>query len=317
MDQIVGTSKIHTFRAYDNLGAEVTTLTDPVVKYRVNGGEKTTLSTPTISAYDSDMRDFLLTVPDTLAVNPYNTISISVTATEGTADLLIDVVPPPSLIATAVWEGTDGAAVVNDLTDVKAITDLLTLAAINAECDTALTDYDAPTKTEMDSAFTEIKGATWTTETLESIQATADLGATAIALGTAQDGITAIQAVTDTVAGEFDATNGLIGAISIGTSVGAEKVIPAAYYSLDASEKTITLSSPYDTVTVEQILSIFDLTTGSEIYNCLTPRKRRSFNTGDDAVGIDITVATGVITYIEDATGIADTDKIMIVVNTP
>ena len=42
---------------------------------------------------------------------------------------------------------------------------------VNAECDTALTDYDAPTKAEMDSAFTEIKGATWsgTTDTLESI----------------------------------------------------------------------------------------------------------------------------------------------------
>ena len=42
---------------------------------------------------------------------------------------------------------------------------------INAECDTALTDYDAPTKTEMDNAFTEIKGATWDagTDTLEDI----------------------------------------------------------------------------------------------------------------------------------------------------
>jgi hypothetical protein len=46
------------------------------------------------------------------------------------------------------------------------------LAAINAECDTALADYDAPTKAEMDSAFTEIKGTTWTgvTDTLEAIR---------------------------------------------------------------------------------------------------------------------------------------------------
>lgn len=46
------------------------------------------------------------------------------------------------------------------------------LASINAECDTALTDYDAPTKAEMDSAFTEIKGATWSslTDTLELIR---------------------------------------------------------------------------------------------------------------------------------------------------
>ena len=43
---------------------------------------------------------------------------------------------------------------------------------INAECDTALSDYDPPTKTEMDSAFTEIKGSTWSasTDTLEHIR---------------------------------------------------------------------------------------------------------------------------------------------------
>jgi hypothetical protein len=43
---------------------------------------------------------------------------------------------------------------------------------VNAEADTALTDYDAPTKTEMDTAFTEIKGATWAagTDTLEHIR---------------------------------------------------------------------------------------------------------------------------------------------------
>jgi hypothetical protein len=42
---------------------------------------------------------------------------------------------------------------------------------INAACDTALTDYDPPTATEMTSAFTEIKGATWdTTDTLEAIR---------------------------------------------------------------------------------------------------------------------------------------------------
>jgi len=45
-------------------------------------------------------------------------------------------------------------------------------AEVNAEADTALSDYDAPTKTEMDSAFTEIKGATWAsgTDTLEHIR---------------------------------------------------------------------------------------------------------------------------------------------------
>ena len=45
------------------------------------------------------------------------------------------------------------------------------LAAINAECDTALSDYDAPTKTEMDSAFSALSShgdSTWATSTLSA-----------------------------------------------------------------------------------------------------------------------------------------------------
>lgn len=43
---------------------------------------------------------------------------------------------------------------------------------VNAEADTALSDYDAPTNTEMVAAFTEIKGATWSSvnDTLEAIR---------------------------------------------------------------------------------------------------------------------------------------------------
>jgi len=177
-------------------------------------------------------------------------------------------------------------------TDITALNDLSA-----ADIGTALTTYTAPTKAELNLAVLPL--------------------ATASALTTAQGAITAIQAVTDTVGGEFDETNGLIGAISIGASVGAEKVIPAAYYTLDASELTITLATPYDSTTVEQILSIFNLTTGNEIYNCLNPRKRRSFL---QEAGIDISVGSGatggVITYIEDSV-MADTDKLMIIVNTP
>lgn len=48
----------------------------------------------------------------------------------------------------------------------------LSAAQVNTEADTALTDYDAPTNTEMVAAFTEIKGATWSsvTDTLEAIR---------------------------------------------------------------------------------------------------------------------------------------------------
>jgi hypothetical protein len=45
------------------------------------------------------------------------------------------------------------------------------LASINAQADTALSDYDPPTNTEMVAAFTEIKGASWaTTDSLEAIR---------------------------------------------------------------------------------------------------------------------------------------------------
>lgn len=44
-------------------------------------------------------------------------------------------------------------------------------AEVQSECADALNAYDPPTKTEMDAAFTEIKGATWSsTDTLEAIR---------------------------------------------------------------------------------------------------------------------------------------------------
>lgn len=53
----------------------------------------------------------------------------------------------------------------------------LSAADVNAQVDIALSDYDGPTKTEMDAAFTEIKGATWsgTTDTLEAIRDRGDV----------------------------------------------------------------------------------------------------------------------------------------------
>lgn len=51
----------------------------------------------------------------------------------------------------------------------------LSAAEVNAEVDTALSDYDGPTKTEMDSAFTEIKGATFSGAT-DSLEALRDRG---------------------------------------------------------------------------------------------------------------------------------------------
>lgn len=61
-------------------------------------------------------------------------------------------------------------------TNITGFNDL-SAAAVNAECDTALADYDAPTNTEMVAAFTEIKGAGFNTltDTLEAIRDRGDV----------------------------------------------------------------------------------------------------------------------------------------------
>lgn len=91
MYQIQGISKLHPFAVYSNMGVAATTLTTPVVKYRINGGTVTTLDDPTISAYSADMKTFLITIPAELAVNAYDSLEIYISATEGDAHLLIDV----------------------------------------------------------------------------------------------------------------------------------------------------------------------------------------------------------------------------------
>ena len=125
MDQIVGTTKKHPFVAYNAAGEEVTTLTNVVGYYSVNGEEAISFS-PSITSYDNNMNSFYLTLPDTLAVNAYDSVQISITATEGTSDILINIVPDPEMFATA----SDLASVAANLTEVKAITDQLTLQNI-------------------------------------------------------------------------------------------------------------------------------------------------------------------------------------------
>lgn len=101
----------------------------------------------------------------------------------------------------------------------------LSAADVNAQVDIALADYDGPTKTEMDAAFTEIKGATWSgiTDTLEAIRDNSgSLDAAGIRtavglasanldtqLGTIDSNVDAVKAKTDsltfTQAGNVDA----------------------------------------------------------------------------------------------------------------
>lgn len=116
-----------------------------------------------------------------------------------------------STVITAL--GLYGAALESTLSDVYAFTDA-TLTAVNGLNDISAADvltqvtsglntYDGPTKVEMDTAFTEIKGATWSslTDTLEAIRdrgdaawVTADVSglATAAALATVDTNVDAI-----------------------------------------------------------------------------------------------------------------------------
>lgn len=96
-----------------------------------------------------------------------------------------------------------------------------------------------------------------------------------------------------------------------------KKIVPSGSYVLSSVGRTITLLGEYSSASLEQIVSIYNLTKGCEIYNSLNPRKRRSFMTAPaDKIGTDISVVTGVISFIETAQ-MADDDKIMIVANLP
>jgi len=109
-----------------------------------------------------------------------------------------------SVVIRIVSTGWDIAERVDiDMVNVRsinagAITNGVQLGAqgeldVNAECDTALSDYDGPTNTEMVSAFTEIKGVTWAagTDTLEHIRdKQTDIETDTAEIGTAGAGLT-------------------------------------------------------------------------------------------------------------------------------
>jgi len=194
-----------------------------------------------------------------------------------------------------------------DLKIEAYITDIQTLAAIKTQVASALSDYDAPTKEELDSAVSPLATSAAITE-LNNLSSSDVITACGTALGT-YDAPT--KAEMDSA---FSTTYGLIGGISIGESVGTEHVIPPAYYQLDASENRITLLTPYDGVTVEQISLIYDLTLGAELYNCLNPRKHVSFDP-DSEMDMDIEIAAGVITFYDSLSSMADGDKIRIIAN--
>ena len=79
-------------------------------------------------------------------------------------------------------------------------------------------------------------------------------------------------------------------------------ILSNADYSFAASTKAITLASPFDVLTAEQILHIINLSTRSVIYDS----DRRTH---------PITVTTGVITHTYDSVGMTDSDVLQISVD--
>ena len=86
----------------------------------------------------------------------------TIPATIATVDTVVD--------GLATTLGTAGAG----LTDLGGFS-TAAKGEINAEADAALADYDAPTKAEMDDAFTAVKGATFDTST-DSLEALRNRG---------------------------------------------------------------------------------------------------------------------------------------------
>jgi len=154
------------------------------------------------------------------AIEANNLDHLCKTAT-GSADMTTEVVDN-SILSRIIANGdtsafdpsTDGLQPLRDhigngtnLTEAGGTGDHLTAipwnaswdAEVQSECADALNAYDPPTKAEMDSAFTEIKGATWDslTDTLEHIRnkqtdIETDTQDLQTQIGTAGDGLTGV-----------------------------------------------------------------------------------------------------------------------------
>lgn len=67
-----------------------------------------------------------------------------------------------AISSRSTYSGADTTGVTTLLTRLP---DTLSLSAVNAQLDAALTDYDPPTQSELTAAFTQIKGSGWDSET--------------------------------------------------------------------------------------------------------------------------------------------------------
>lgn len=88
-----------------------------------------------------------------------------------------------------------------------------------------------------------------------------------------------------------------------------EKIVTADKYAFDASAKTLTFTSPFDTLTVEQVTFIKNLTTNYIIWDC----RYAGYQTLP--IRFEAAPSTHVLSFDSADLDAANTDKIMIVVN--
>ena len=257
---------IHVDENGDPTGEDEDTIQDLAVWVK-QYKQTETQATGATAVWNSNMGQYLITIP--AAYVPASGIFDICVKGSDIWDILIRLqVNTADSVLSSLSTSTELGNVGANVVAIKDVIDLLTtdpLGAIKAQAAGALTDFDTATPIMKTSELATITGSG--TATLASLE-----------------------------------TN--ISEISI-TGTSAVKVIHPDYYSFDASEKTITLSSPYNTVTVEQVLRIKDLTTNYIIYDCEDSKY-------DD---IPVSIVGGVLTYTAPARDAADTDLLQITVN--
>jgi len=154
-----------------------------------------------------------------------------------------------------------GASIAADLVEIEGQTDDIGTAGagltavpwnaswdaeVQSECADALTAYAPPTKTEQDTAFTEIKGATWAagTDTLEHIRnKQTDIETDTAEIGTAGAGLTNINLPNQTM----DITGSLSGNVGgiAGTLNTLDDLDTAQDVEHDATQTTLATIAGY------------------------------------------------------------------------
>jgi hypothetical protein len=146
MDHLVGKTAKHSFQILASDGSGfASTCTSPVIRvYKDGVASASNPQSWTISAFDSDMGCFWLTVPSSLDGSAFTSgqnLDINIVCTEGTGSVFLNVTPDTSTLASA-----SSISALNNLSTTQVLT----------QVQSALNSYDSPTKAELDSAVSPL-----------------------------------------------------------------------------------------------------------------------------------------------------------------